>query len=542
MAKFTIKMFSGARARARASSPITSASTAPTLIGHGHAPAYERDTKSELFLLAVTNMVGEHTYYEKAGRRDERYVALVRQATAEDPDWTARFLHWLRSEANMRTAALVGAAEFTKARLDAGQPGLSRQVIDSVLQRADEPGDLLAYWLDQHGRSIPKPVKRGVSDAVWRLYTEHAYAKWDSDARAVRFADVLNLVHPTGSLADTKSKPVAGTYRAALYQHILDVRGGTAEDVPDELATLGLRAELMRWPVQKRRDLFRLGEPDSARSVVRQAGITWEALAGWLQGPMTAETWTAIIPSMGYMALLRNLRNFDWAGLPDRVAADVAARIADPEQVASSRQFPMRFLAAHRAVPSPRWAWSLEQALAHSLANIPTLPGRTLVLIDTSASMNNRFSEDGALRRWDAAAVFGIALGTRCERADVVSFSSSTRVFDLRAGESLLKAVDRWKNDGFFLDRGTKTVFALTRHLADHDRVVILTDEQDSDDPDVTAVIPPRVPLYTWNLAGYRAGNSASGSRNRHTFGGLTDQSFRMIPLLEAASSTDWPF
>jgi hypothetical protein len=29
------------------------------------------------------------------------------------------------------------------------------------------------------------------------------------------------------------------------------------------------------------------------------AGITWEALAGWLQGPMGAKAWEAVIPSMG---------------------------------------------------------------------------------------------------------------------------------------------------------------------------------------------------------------------------------------------------
>jgi hypothetical protein len=47
------------------------------------------------------------------------------------------------------------------------------------------------------------------------------------------------------------------------------------------------------------------------------AGVTWEALAGWLQGPMDKAAWEAIIPSMGVMALARNLRNFDEAGVSD---------------------------------------------------------------------------------------------------------------------------------------------------------------------------------------------------------------------------------
>jgi hypothetical protein len=31
-------------------------------------------------------------------------------------------------------------------------------------------------------------------------------------------------------------------------------------------------------------------------------------------------------------------------------------------------------------------------------------------------------------------------------------------------------------------------------------------------------------------------------AKNRHTFGGLTDQAFGMIPLLEAGHAAEWPF
>lgn len=33
-----------------------------------------------------------------------------------------------------------------------------------------------------------------------------------------------------------------------------------------------------------------------------------------------------------------------------------------------------------------------------------------------------------------------------------------------------------------------------------------------------------------------------SGKGNRHTFGGLSDAAFRMVPLLEAARDADWPW
>ncbi len=53
--------------------------------------------------------------------------------------------------------------------------------------------------------------------------------------------------------------------------------------------------------------------------------------------------------------------------------------------------------------------------------------------------------------------------------------------------------------------------------------------------------VPVGVPVYTWNLAGYAMGHAASGP-HRHTFGGLSDAAFRLIPLVEAGRAADWPW
>jgi hypothetical protein len=253
------------------------------------------------------------------------------------------------------------------------------------------------------------------------------------------------------------------------------------------------------------------------------------------------------------MARLRNLRNFDQAGVSDAVALKMAAELADPVEVAKSRQLPMRFLSAYRAAPSLRWGYALETALEHSLQNVPELKGRTLILVDTSGSMHSPFSKDGTLMRWDAATVFGLALARRAQLADVVSFSAggywsrteeASKVFPQTRGESLLKSLDRWKGGGYFIGGGTDTAGAVGRHYNDHDRVVILTDEQANTHGygDVTKPVPQDRMVYTFNLAGYSRGHAPSGSGTRHTFGGLTDAAFRLIPLLERGRNADWPF
>lgn len=521
--------FNTSSARPSALSPIVSGQR-PTGRTYEGGAGYGRDPRSELFLLAVANMVGERTFYETAADRDDRYETLIHDVAVADPAWMAGFLPWLRGEGNMRSASLVGALEAAKAMTAAGLPG-SRQLVAAVLQRPDEPGEAIAYWTSRYGRAIPKPVKRGIADAVRRLYTERALLKYDTSSHGFRFADVLDLVHPS---------PVA-PWQGALFTHALDRRHNRGNPIPAELQMLHRNARL-----RADGSLNDWSNPD----VLREAGMTWEdALSAVGSKVDKARLWSALIPSMGYMALLRNLRNFDDAGLPDDVAAKVAARLADPEQVAKSRQLPMRFLSAYRAARSLRWAYPLEQALGHAVANVPALPGRTLVLVDTSGSMNAGFSKDGTLMRWDAAVVFGLAVGMRCTSADVVSFSGSgwgssagpvTKVFPLQGGESLLRAVDRWKSGGWFIGGGTDTAGALRRHFAGHDRVIVLTDEQASQD--VSGAVPAQVPMYTWNLAGYRYGHAPSGGRNRHTFGGLGDSAFRMVPLIEAGRNAVWPW
>lgn len=214
--------FNRAGTRPATRSPITG-DTQPTTTTYEGGPGWVRDARSEVFLLAVANMVGEDTFYERARDRDDRYGALVRRLACEDAEWTAGFLGWLHGpDANMRTASLVGAAEYVRGRLTAagtrpsGQhetevPGTkawegdhlsysvlsNRHVVASELRRADEPGELLAYWMSKYGRAIPKPIKRGIEDAVKRLYDEPRLLKYDTDSHGFRFGDVIDLVHPS---------------------------------------------------------------------------------------------------------------------------------------------------------------------------------------------------------------------------------------------------------------------------------------------------------------------------------------------------------
>ena len=116
MARFNLR-----RTRPSPVSPVKSTRRSYTAEG---APGSAREPKSELFLLAVTNMVGEDTFYESGGDRDDRFTQLVRQVAVAGPGLDRRpaALAARRGPtcAPRRSSA---RAEVARARLDARPAG-----------------------------------------------------------------------------------------------------------------------------------------------------------------------------------------------------------------------------------------------------------------------------------------------------------------------------------------------------------------------------------------------------------------------------------
>lgn len=537
MAKF-------ASARTAPASPVTTTGTTRTFEG---GAAFTRDVKSDLFIFAATNMVGEATFYEKDGDRDDRFRQLVHAATKQDPDWVAAFVPYLHGEMNMRSAAIVMAAESALAR-KAGtdrEPAISvrKMVADSML-RADEPAEFIAYWKQATGKkTLPGGVQRGVADAVARLYTEKAALKYDGGASQWRMADIVALAKPEPR----------GPWQADLFDYLADRRWSRDQvRVTDRLPLLTAYRTAMAMPNAERRTWF-LADPRR----LGEAGMTWEQLSSL--GPMDAAAWSAIIPQMGAMALTRNLRNFDEAGVPDSVATQVCGRLADPEEVLRSRQFPFRFLSAYRAAPSLRWGHALEQALAASTANIPALPGRTLVLVDTSASMRGTVSAKSKVRHVDVGALFAVALAARGCDVDLVGYADGAFTHPLTKGGSVLRQTEAFCDRIGEVGHGTETVAALQASFRGHDRVVIVSDMQAFAHPgygprgrlwgmrsvqslSVSEAIPAGVPMFGINTTGYAQAAIDSSKPNRYEIGGFSDKLFTMVDLLSRGRDAGWPW
>lgn len=475
---------------------------------HEGGVGFGKDPRTELFTLAVTNFVAEVMFYETGGDRDSRFVQLVRECALADPEWTAKMIGWLRDSANMRTASIVAAVEYAAV----GAPN-ARQVIASACQRADEPADVLAYWRGKIGRKIPYAVQRGIADAAVRLYNQRSALKYDSAGSPWRMGDVIDICHPKPRNAE----------QSALFAWLLARRhnreGLTAEGLD------GIRAvEIWRkspgldnWPTL----------------------LTWEAASSHM--PTDARFWEAMIPQMGYMALLRNLRNFEQADISTEAMNAVEARLIEPDEVARSRQLPFRFWSAWKHSGTMRFGRALEMALDLSVGNVPEFPGRTLVMVDTSGSMQHPLSAKSKMTRVEAAALFGSIVAKRSADATVVLYATAAAEMDQMT--SVLRTTGKIIRSVGAVGHGTNTWPATQLAWSDRgpfDRILVFTDSQDHPTR-VTLSVPAKVPIFVWDLAGYKTTNIDVGS-GRYLLGGLNDQSFKMVQALERGVAARWPW
>jgi len=308
---------------------------------------------------------------------------------------------------------------------------LVAETLYRVIQRADELSEFVALYWSEGKQPLSAQVKKGLAAAFTR-FDEYALAKYNR-ATPVKLRDVLFLCH---------AKPVDAT-QAELWKRLVE----------DQLATPDT------WEVAL-----------SAGADKRQA---WERLLGENK--------------LGALALLRNLRNMAEAKVSEGAIRDGLAKMK------TERVLPFRFIAAARY--APQWETELEQAMFRSLEGQARLPGKTVLLIDVSGSMDAPLSRRSEMRRNDAA--YGLAVLLR-EIADVsvYSFSDELARVPSRRGFALRDAINSsQRHSGTYLGK------ALNAIDEKYERLIVITDEQSHDQ-----VPNPKALGYMINVASYQNG------------------------------------
>lgn len=375
------------------------------------APAARMTPEQGLRRSVMSCLLWEKEFYEDGQDIVTRIVELVAKV---DPVVVAGLAVESRSKMNLRHIPLL----LTSALAKRAGGKLVEDAVFNVVQRADELAELVAVHAKVNGVS-PNAVKPKLSNAMKRglaraflKFDAYALAKYNRDG-AVKLRDVLFLCHAKPDTED----------RVALWKSLAD----------------GM-----------------LAAPD-----------TWEvALSG---GADKRKTFERLLREggLGYLALLRNLRNMVQSGCDvDLVRSAIVARKG------ADRVLPFRFVAAARACP--QLEPDIDTALCENIASMPSLAGKTIVLVDVSGSMDDKLSARSDMTRADAAAALASIVN-----GDIRVFSFSEQLVEVppRRGMAGVDAVlGSQRHVGTALGRAVQIVNGLP-----HDRLIVITDEQSRD-------------------------------------------------------------
>ncbi len=357
----------------------------------------------------------------------------------------AQMIVYARNEGFMRTQPIYGLAKLSAAG------AVGRALFESIFPLVIRtPNDLMDFasivqgmGRGQGGRCI----KRVAGEWLVSRLTEYWAIKYGAKKEGgYSLRDLFRAYHP--KMAKTKSN----TKQRDLVDYILR----------DEWRLL-LQPQITAFETLKG-----IGVAGKAKDKI--AYITKGRLPHEVASPFAGKdpaVWAAIAGQMPIFALLRHLATLERHGLLPSVVDHITKVFSDPKIVLKSKIFPYRFLDAMEKVSHGLVRDALRDAVEISMANIPDLPGRTVVMIDRSGSMASYVR---------MAAIFGIGLAKKSEDCRVFAFNTELEECHVSRRDSVLSQASQLQARG-----GTDTslpVEYITQEQHFADNIILIGDEQ----------------------------------------------------------------
>jgi 60 kDa SS-A/Ro ribonucleoprotein len=504
-------------------------------VNYAGAKAFTLSPEMELYTAVVTWSLND-SFYEKD---EARLVRLQKLITACDPVFVGKLAVYARTKMYMRSVPLVLVTELAK--LHSGD-NLVARVTDGVIRRADEITELLACYELLNERKgtkklnrLSKQLQKGLSTALNR-FDEYQFGKYNCDG-AIKLRDALFLVHP-------KAKD---ELQQVLFNKIVNGDLETPYTWETELSALG---QLNFDSDEAKAEAFR---------------AKWEELID--------------SGKLGYMALLRNLRNIQEAGVSYAHFEKVCARLADADEVAKAKQFPFRYLAAYRELINPvvtkmpaqglvkkltalmqgqnkgytgELLDALEKAVQVSAANIKGFDAETRVLLacDVSGSMQTPVSTKSKILLYDVGLMLAMLLQSRCKNVEVGMFGDTWKTIVVPRNDILGNVQEFYRREGEvgYATNGYLVIKDILSRRVQMDKVFLFTDAQlwnsnNTADHIQTlwlrykTEVSPNAKLYLFDLKGYGQAPLQILRNDVYLVAGWSDKVFEVLAALENGGS-----
>lgn len=400
---------------------------------HGGSPSKRISPEQLLRRSVLSCLLWEKEFYEDGENIASRILETAKMCSKQfvsDLAVEARHTYGLRHVPLLLVISLI---ERKNSHLEHG-PRI-RDTIEKVIHRPDELCELLAiYWRKGRG-PISKQLQRGLAQA-FRKFSEYQLAKYNRDT-PIKLRDVLFLSH---------AKP--------------------RDEKENDLFARVAKNELKT--------------PD-----------TWEVELS--AGKDKKETFERLLKEgkLGYLALLRNLRNMEQAGCDENLVKEAILAKHGAKMI-----FPFRYIAAARH--APRFEPALDKALLETIHEQSTFSGKTIVLVDISGSMTYPLSGKSDLNRMDAAC----ALASLINGDDIRVFSFSNKTVEVPHRLGMAGADAIWRSQPNRSTRLSEAIEHINKYR--YDRLIVVTDEQSTSNRHMPK--PQGKFNYMINVASYKKG------------------------------------
>ncbi|MBE9600540.1 TROVE domain-containing protein [Pedobacter sp. MC2016-24] len=478
-----------------------------------NAVAYTMSPEMELYTAVVTTGLND-SFYESDKLRLERIKLLIAQC---DATFTAKLAVYARTEMHLRSVPMLLCVELAK---KASGNALLGKTVNKVVLRADEITELLACYQLFNQRTetkklnkLSKQIQKGLAESFNR-FDEYQFAKYNRKTD-VKLKDALFLVHPK------------------------------AKDEGQQTIFNKIASDSLSTPYTWETELSDLGKNKFANACEKTLAFT--------------KKWEEMIDSkkIGYMAMIRNLRNILEANVSGKHIEVVCAYISNETAVLKSRQLPFRFLSAYREISKLKFNYTslvltaLEDAAMCSAKNIKGFGYDTSVVIacDVSGSMQKPVSAKSSILLYDIGLMLAMLLQSQCKNAVTGMFGDIWKIISMPKNSILANVEAYYRREGEvgYSTNGHAVIEDLIRRKEVVDKVMLFTDTQ-MWNSDYTGLclskswtnyrkIAPKAKLYVFDLAGYGQQPIDIKQNDVYLLAGWSDKIFDILESMENSVS-----
>jgi hypothetical protein len=486
-------------------------------------------------ILNAIEFINKNSYNLDSGWKPDDFLIVTR---------------WVREGLKIRTTPAIMYAMAAAYMNDQQKKDYLPAYAPFILSRADDILQTFAFYRHYfqkegklHKGSVPRSLRRGMINAFHKQSVAQLL-KYNTNKVKPNIKDVLIMLRDVQYAERHAVSP-------SVYEYI--VNGTVPDDTDSKIATY-LRTHEAFYKQKE----FTTITLDQAKML----GLTWENMISHFGSKK--EIWEALIVKkmIPFMATLRNLRNFEQAGISDGSWKFVYNFITefDPEK---HKQLPFRFISAYDNVISNVAKEAVSIALDKSVVNLVPLEGKTFVMTDNSGSMDSTISGKSQINMKTVANTLTAIIAKMGNYSNVIgTFGTDWAKVNYTKNQSIMdikEEVDRVGNTTGYGTDMTKALNYLLNSNQKFDRIIVLSDMNAYDsgygygggwgrrsEYETPAVlvqryqkqINPNVWVYSINLAGAVDTQVDPQNPRVHLLSGWSEKLLDLIVQLEGKEKT----